>query len=49
MATIRDNHLECGNRHLEMAVESFRLAQGAASLDQPALIRASPPDGHGLR
>ena len=27
MATIRDNHLECGNRHLEMAVESFRLAQ----------------------
>ena len=27
MATVRDNHLECGNRHLEMAVESFRLAQ----------------------
>ena len=27
MVTIRDNHLECGNRHLEMAVESFRLAQ----------------------
>jgi TetR/AcrR family transcriptional regulator, acrAB operon repressor len=37
MATIRDNHLECGNRHLEMAVESFRLAQDRdflpASLD----------------
>ncbi|MFT3847955.1 MAG: TetR family transcriptional regulator [Propionivibrio sp.] len=37
MATIRDNHLECGNRHLEMAVESFRLAQErgflASSLD----------------
>ena len=27
MATIRDNHLECGNRHLTMAVESFCLAQ----------------------
>lgn len=27
MATIRDNHLECGNRHLEMAVGSFCLAQ----------------------
>lgn len=27
MATIRDNHLECGNRHLEMALESFRMAQ----------------------
>ena len=36
MATVRDNHLECGNRHLEMAVESFRLAQERGFL--PAAI-----------
>jgi TetR/AcrR family transcriptional regulator, acrAB operon repressor len=26
MATIRDNHLECGNRYLDMLTEGFRLA-----------------------
>lgn len=36
MATIRDTHLECGNRHLEMAVESFRLAQERGFL--PAVL-----------
>lgn len=34
MATIRDNHLECGNRYLDVLTEGFRLAKRRGYLAQ---------------
>ena len=34
MATIRDNHLECGNRYLDVLTEGFRLARQRGFLDK---------------